>query len=97
MDGRDGLPGLSPGLSVNGRRPVFTLSALDAHSSGHACFATRDSGEPNRVNQPKEPQDARQPTEEQRLQQEQLEHQHDDPDAPGLQQSDGNVADESTR
>lgn len=62
-----------------------------------ACFAARDSGEPNRVNQPKEPKDARQTTEEQRQQQEQLEHIDVDPDAPGLQQSDRNVADESTR
>ncbi|MEZ0353811.1 hypothetical protein [Mycobacterium sp. pR1184] len=49
------------------------------------------------MNQPKEPEDARQSTEEQRLQQEQLEHQHDDPDAPGLRQSQRNVPNESTR
>jgi hypothetical protein len=49
------------------------------------------------VNQPKEPVDATTSTEEQRRMQDQLEHQDDDPDAPGLQQSDRNVADESTR
>lgn len=63
----------------------------------HAGFTARDSGEPNRVNQPQEPKDARQTTAEQRQQQEQLEHTDVDPDAPGLQQSDRNVADESTR
>lgn len=49
------------------------------------------------VNQPKEPQDARESTEEQRQLQEQLEHQGDDPDAPGLHQSQRNLPDESTR
>lgn len=43
------------------------------------------------------PRDARQATDEQREEQEELEHQHGDPDAPGLQQSRHNVADESTR
>lgn len=46
---------------------------------------------------PPAPKDATQATEEQRELQEQLEHQGDDPDAPGLQQSRHNVADESTR
>jgi cell division protein FtsN len=49
------------------------------------------------VNQPKEPEDASKSTEEQRQLQEQLEHQDDDPDAPGLHQSHRDVADESTR
>ncbi len=43
------------------------------------------------------PEDARKATEEQRELQEQLEHQHDDSDAPGLHQSRENLADESTR
>jgi hypothetical protein len=49
------------------------------------------------VNQPKEPKDATKSTEEQRQLQEQLEHQDDDPDAPGLHQSQRNTPDESTR
>jgi hypothetical protein len=49
------------------------------------------------MNQPKVPADARESTEEQRRQQEQLDHRGDDPDAPGLQQSHRNVPDESTR
>jgi hypothetical protein len=45
-----------------------------------------------------EPKDARKATEEQREVQEQLEHQGgDDPDAPGLQQTHHQVADETTR
>lgn len=36
---------------------------------------------------PAAPQDARKTTEEQRKLQEQLEHQHEDPHAPGLHQS----------
>jgi len=48
-------------------------------------------------NLPKEPEDARESTEEQRQQQKLLEHQDDDPDAPGLHQSTRNVPDESTR
>jgi hypothetical protein len=43
------------------------------------------------------PKDARKATEDQREQQDQLEHQGGDPDAPGLQQSQDDVADESTR
>jgi hypothetical protein len=43
------------------------------------------------------PKDARKVTEDQREQQDQLEHQGDDPDAPGLQQSQGDIADESSR
>ena len=43
------------------------------------------------------PEDARRATEEQRQVQEQLEHQGEDPDAPGLHQSRHDVADESTR
>lgn len=46
---------------------------------------------------PKEPKDARETTEEQRETEELLEHQHDDPDGPGLQQSRHQVADETTR
>lgn len=46
---------------------------------------------------PAEPTDARKATEEQRHEQDKLEHQHEDPDAPGLHQSHHNVADESTR
>ncbi|WP_169733625.1 hypothetical protein [Mycobacterium genavense] len=45
----------------------------------------------------KEPEDARESTEQQRRQQDQLEHRHDDPDAPGLRQSQRNLPDESTR
>src|ERR1700748_557689 len=43
------------------------------------------------------PKDARKVTEDQREQQDQLEHQGDDPDAPGLPQSAGGIADESGR
>jgi hypothetical protein len=46
---------------------------------------------------PAAPEDATKTTEEQRALQEQLEHQGEDPDAPGLQQSRRNIADESTR
>jgi hypothetical protein len=44
-----------------------------------------------------EPKDTRKTTEEQRQVQDQLEHQDDDPDGPGLQQSRDQIADESTR
>ncbi|BBX46331.1 hypothetical protein GCM10009641_49170 [Mycobacterium cookii] len=43
------------------------------------------------------PEDAREVTEYQREEQDQLEHQHDDPDAPGTQQTQGDIADESSR
>jgi hypothetical protein len=43
------------------------------------------------------PEDARQPTQEQRELQEKLEHQHDDPEGPGLHQSRRDLPDESTR
>ena len=46
---------------------------------------------------PPAPEDARKATEEQRELQEKLEHQNEDPDAPGLHQSRHDVADESTR
>jgi hypothetical protein len=46
---------------------------------------------------PPVPKDATEATEEQRALQEQLDHQGEDPDAPGLQQSRRNIADESTR
>ena len=48
-------------------------------------------------NPPKEPKDARETTEEQRETEELLEHPDDDPDAPGLQQTRHQVADETTR
>lgn len=43
------------------------------------------------------PSDARKPTEEQRRRHQQLEHQDEDLDAPGLHQSRHDVPDESTR
>ena len=43
------------------------------------------------------PKDARKATEDQRAEEEQLEHQDTDPDAPGAQQSADQLADESTR
>jgi hypothetical protein len=43
------------------------------------------------------PKDARKATEEQRQLQDELEHQGDDPDAPGLHQSRHQVADETKR
>ncbi|ASL06920.1 hypothetical protein ACDT10_17060 [Mycobacterium intracellulare] len=46
---------------------------------------------------PAAPQDARKTTEEQRKLQEQLEHQHEDPHAPGLHQSRHDTPDETTR
>jgi hypothetical protein len=48
-------------------------------------------------NDPPVPKDARKATEEQHELQERLEHQDDDPDAPGLHQSRHQIADESTR
>jgi hypothetical protein len=44
-----------------------------------------------------EPKDARKPTEEQVEIQDQLEHQNDDPNAPGAHQSRRDLPDESTR
>jgi hypothetical protein len=41
------------------------------------------------------PKDATKPTEEQRELQDELDHQHDDPDAPGRHQSRNQVADET--
>ena len=46
---------------------------------------------------PAAPEDARKATEEQRKLQEQLEHQDEDPDGPGLHQSRHDLPDESTR
>jgi hypothetical protein len=46
---------------------------------------------------PAAPEDAREPTADQRALQEQLEHQDEDPDGPGLHNSRRNIADESTR
>ncbi len=43
------------------------------------------------------PEDARKTTEYQREEQDQLEHQDEDPDAPGSQQSQGDIADENSR
>ena len=51
----------------------------------------------NNIDPAPTPEDARKTTEEQRQLQEQLEHQNDDPDAPGLHQSRHDVADQSTR
>jgi hypothetical protein len=51
----------------------------------------------NNIDPAPTPEDARKATEEQRHLQEQLEHQDEDPDAPGLHQSRHDVADESTR
>lgn len=44
---------------------------------------------------PENPNDARQVTEEQRELQHELDHQHDDPDAPGGHQTRDQVADET--
>jgi hypothetical protein len=46
---------------------------------------------------PTPPKDTRKATEEQRDLKEKLDHQDDDPDAPGLHQSRHDVRDESTR
>jgi hypothetical protein len=43
------------------------------------------------------PKDARKPTEAQREEERELEHQGDDPDAPGSQQSQDQLPNESTR
>ena len=43
------------------------------------------------------PKDARKVTEDQRAEQDQLDHRGNDPDAPGLQQSQDDIADESSR
>lgn len=44
---------------------------------------------------PAVPEDARKATEEQREMQDQLDHRHDDPDAPGLHESRRQIADET--
>ena len=44
---------------------------------------------------PEHPKDAREATEKQREMQQELDHQHDDPDAPGGHQSRAQVADET--
>jgi hypothetical protein len=49
------------------------------------------------IDPPGATKDARETTEEQRRLQEELEHQGEDPDAPGLHQSSDDVADESRR
>jgi len=49
------------------------------------------------ITPPTPPKDARKATEEQRDLQEKLDHQDDDPDAPGLHQSRHDLPDESTR
>lgn len=49
----------------------------------------------HRNDPPENPQDARMATEEQRERQDELDHQHDDPDAPGGHQSRDQVADET--
>jgi cell division septation protein DedD len=49
------------------------------------------------IDPPPAPEDARKATEEQRKLQEQLEHQGEDPDGPGLHQSPHDLPDESTR
>ena len=47
------------------------------------------------TNPPSKPKDARKVTEEQRIEQEQLDHKDDDPDAPGRHQTRRQVADET--
>ncbi|MEY8015911.1 hypothetical protein [Mycobacterium servetii] len=49
------------------------------------------------IDPPEVPEDARKATEEQRRLQDELEHQGEDPDAPGLHQSHEDVAEESRR
>ena len=49
------------------------------------------------IDPPPAPEDAMEVTEDQRELQEKLEHQGDDPDAPGLHQSRHDLPDESTR
>lgn len=70
---------------------------MGPHPSSRPGFAAAIPENLKDVNQPKEPEDATQSTEEQRELQDKLEHQHEDPQGPGLGQSDRNVADESTR
>jgi hypothetical protein len=62
-------------------------------------FGSSDAGDPSGMNSnPRSvPTDATKPTEEQRETKERLEHQDEDPDGPGLQQTHDDVADESTR
>ncbi len=49
----------------------------------------------DRNDPPEHPRDAREPTEEQRELQDELEHRNDDPDAPGGHQTRHQVADET--
>ncbi|WP_197504650.1 hypothetical protein [Mycobacterium sp. 852002-51163_SCH5372311] len=53
--------------------------------------------QPGNSNSAPVPKDARKATEAQREEEEQLEHQGDDPDAPGSHQSQRQLPDESTR
>ncbi len=77
-----------------------------SHLSGKAwCFGTRDTGDPDWMDSEQQddsvpapvPEDARQTTAAQRAEEEKLEHQDGDPDAPAAQQSNAEIADESTR
>jgi hypothetical protein len=85
-------------------KPQVSAARFDSCDSGEPdgkVIRRRFRGDPvdqhNNVNPAPTPKDARKATEEQRQLQEELDHQGDDPDAPGLQQSWRKVADETTR
>lgn len=70
-----------------------------------AGFGTRQCGDPDGMNPDQQddrsaapvPEDARETTPAQRVEEDRLEHQAGDPDAPAAQQSGEDVADETTR
>jgi hypothetical protein len=68
---------------------VDSVNSIDAQRNGYFFGMTQENA-PRAT-----PKDATKATEEQRELQDELDHQHDDPDAPGRHQSRGQVADET--
>lgn len=79
-----------PFVSADPIRVTLTETITDARRSSLV-------DQQNNIDPAPTPEDARKATEEQRQLQEQLEHQNEDLNAPGLHQSRHDVADESTR
>jgi hypothetical protein len=70
-------------------RPAFVHGFI-VSETGHPEAVTAERNDP-----PATPRDATRATDEQRDLQQQLDHRHDDPDAPGRQQDHHSVADET--
>jgi hypothetical protein len=89
---------LSCTIGVDGRVRVST-AVIRANLTKGIADVQRRSRVDQQVNfdPPAAPEDARKATEEQRKLQEQLEHQDEDPNGPGLHQSRHDLPDESTR